>query len=162
MPLMSDPTDIAVWRRLDDRITTSGQPTEAQIAELAAIGVAHVINIALHTHEQALPDETATVTAAGMRYTHIPVPFDAPTDDHFAAFCAAMDETPDAKVHVHCIVNARVSAFLYRWRRDVIDMDEAEARTAMETVWRPGGVWGAFIGDAEAAARSHLGPRPAA
>ena len=157
---MSDPTDIAVWRRLDNRITTSGQPSETQIADLAKIGVTHVINLALHTHEQALPDETATVTAAGMRYTHIPVPFDVPTDDHFAAFCTAMAETGDTKVHVHCIVNARVSAFLYRWRRDVIGMDEAEARAAMETVWRPGAVWAAFIGDTDGVGRSHLGPRP--
>lgn len=158
---MNDLTDIAVWRRLDDRITTSGQPSEAQIADLAAIGVTHVINLALHSHEQALPDETSTVTAAGMRYTHIPVPFDAPTDEHFARFCAAMDEAGDAKVHVHCIVNARVSAFLYRWRRDVIGMDETDARAAMETVWQPGAVWAAFIGDTDAVGRSHLGPRPA-
>ena len=157
---MSDPTDIAVWRRLDDRITTSGQPSEAQISDLAAIGVTHVINLALHTHEQALPDETATVTAAGMRYIHIPVAFDARTEEDFAQFCAAMDEAGGTNVHVHCIVNARVSAFLYRWRRDVIGMDEAEARAAMETVWRPGAVWAAFIGDTDAVGRSHLGPRP--
>jgi len=143
----SDPVEIHAWRRLDARLTTSGQPTEAQLAELRALGVQHVINLALHSHERALPDETASVTALGMTYTHIPVEFTAPTEADFARFCAAMAEIADAPVHVHCIVNARVSAFVYRYRRDVLGMDVAAARAAMESVWQPGGVWAAFIGD---------------
>jgi hypothetical protein len=55
-------------------------------------------------------------------------------------------------------VNARVSAFVYRWRRDVLRVDEAVARAAMESVWRPGGVWAAFIGDADAIALPHRPP----
>jgi len=38
---------------------------------------------------------------------------------------------------VHCIANARVSAFFYRFRRDVLGMDEAQARAEMEAVWQP-------------------------
>ena len=34
-PHVQDPTAIAHWQRLDDRTTTSGQPTEAQLADLA-------------------------------------------------------------------------------------------------------------------------------
>ena len=155
---MTDPAHIYNWRRLDDRITTSGQPTEAQLAEIAGLGVATVINLALHTHEKALPDETATVTALGMNYVHIPVAFDQPTEDDFARFCAAMAATGDARVHVHCIINARVSAFLYRYRRDVLGMDEAEARAAMHSIWQPGGVWAAFIGDDAGVALPHRPP----
>ena len=61
----------------------------------------------------------------------------------------------DRPVHVHCIVNARVSAFFYRYRRDLLGWDEAAARAAMETVWQPGGVWAAFIGDEAAVALPH-------
>ena len=155
---MTDPAHIYNWRRLDDRITTSGQPTEAQLAEIAGLGVATVINLALHTHEKALPDETATVTALGMNYVHIPVAFDQPTEDDFARFCAAMAATGDARVHVHCIINARVSAFLYRYRRDVLGMDEAQARAAMHSIWQPGGVWAAFIGDEASVGLPHGPP----
>jgi hypothetical protein len=52
-------------------------------------------------------------------------------------------------------VNARVSAFLYLYRRDVLGMNEVQAREAMETIWRPGGVWAAFIGDAAAVTLPH-------
>lgn len=34
---------------------------------------------------------------------------------------------------------------LYRYRRDVLGMNEAEARAEMEQVWHPEGVWAAFI-----------------
>jgi uncharacterized protein (TIGR01244 family) len=142
---MNDPTDIENWQRLDGRLTSSGQPSEAQLAAIRALGVTHVINLALHSHERALPDEAASVAALGMRYTHIPVVFDDPTEADFARFCAVMAEAGDAPVHVHCIVNYRVSAFLYRWRRDVLGMDEAAARSAMEKIWQPKGVWADFI-----------------
>lgn len=152
---MSDPTHIPVWRRLDGELTTSGQPTEDDLKALSALGVEHVINLALHTHERALPDEAGSVTALGMAYTHIPVAFDAPTEGDFSRFCAAMERMAGAKVHVHCIVNARVSAFLYRYRRDVLGMDEQLARQEMESIWQPGGIWASFIGDKNAVGLPH-------
>jgi len=152
---VTDPAGITNWRRLDARITTSGQPNEAQLGEIAALGVTHVVNLALHTHEQALPDEAASAAALAMAYTHIPVAFDAPSEEHYRQFCAAMAAAGGAPVHVHCIVNARVTAFFYRWQQDVLGVDEGAARALMETVWRPGGVWAGFIGDAAAAPHPH-------
>ncbi len=146
-----DPTDIVNFRRLDERITTSGQPSVAQVADIAAMGARHVINLALHTHPKALPDEAATVVASGMAYTHIPVDFDAPTDADFAGFRAAMAATAGAPVHVHCIVNARVTAFVLRWARE--GGDEVAANAMMDSVWRPGGVWATFLGDDAGAGR---------
>jgi hypothetical protein len=35
---MTDPEDTYDWRRLDDRMTTSGQPTEPQLADIQALG----------------------------------------------------------------------------------------------------------------------------
>ena len=56
--------------------------------------------------------------------------------------------SPRSNMAMNCaILRARVSAFFYRYRRDVLGMDEAQAKAAMETVWTPTGVWAAFIGD---------------
>jgi hypothetical protein len=63
VPVMVDPESIYHWHRLDDRITTSGQPSETQLADIAVLGVRYVINLGLHSHEKALPDEAATVDA---------------------------------------------------------------------------------------------------
>ena len=152
---MSDPTHIFAWRRLDEHVTTSGQPSEDELAALARLGVEYVINLGLHTHDRALPDEAKTVAALGMTYIHIPVAFDAPTEDDFSGFCDAMSSTAGEHVHVHCIVNARVSAFMYRYRRDVLGIDEQVARREMEGVWQPGGVWARFINDQDAIALPH-------
>ena len=63
---MADPEMIYNWRRLDDRVTTSGQPTEPQLADIKALGVRHIVNLGLHTHEKALPNEAASVNGLGM------------------------------------------------------------------------------------------------
>jgi uncharacterized protein (TIGR01244 family) len=149
---MTDPVDICAWQRLDDRTTTSGKLVEADVTRLAAIGVMHVVNLALDEHPEALSDEGAKLAAAGIGYTHIPVPFDAPTDVHFKAFLQTLKKVGDNPVHVHCIMNWRVSAFYYRLHRDHRGMDEAKARALMEVQWSPdiskdprAQVWAEFI-----------------
>jgi protein tyrosine phosphatase (PTP) superfamily phosphohydrolase (DUF442 family) len=142
---MTDPEDIHNWRRLDDRITTSGQPTEPQLVDIHALGVRHVVNLGLHTHEKALPDEAGSVSRLGMAYIHIPVDFQKPTDQDFDRFCSVMEELKNVPVHVHCIANYRVSAFFYRYRRRVLGWDDAKARVEMDAIWHPEGVWADFI-----------------
>lgn len=156
---MSDPFGIYNWRRLDERITTSGQPNEAQLADLKRLGIDHIINLGLHTHERALSDEPGALDALGIRYIYLPVEFDHPTEEDFAQFCKAMAELADKPVHVHCIANLRVTAFLYRWQRDVCRVDDRQARALMDSVWQPGGVWAAFIGDEASVALEHRPPK---
>jgi protein tyrosine phosphatase (PTP) superfamily phosphohydrolase (DUF442 family) len=132
-----DPADIRSWQRLDERTTTSGKLEDKDVGRLAAIGVKHVINLALDDHPEALGDEGSKLAAAGIGYTHIPVPFDAPTDAHFALFCKALDTIDELPVHVHCIANWRVSAFYYRRNRDQIGMSEEKARALMHQQWAP-------------------------
>lgn len=143
---MNAPETIRNWHRIDPRVTTSGQPTEDQLTILRELGVRHVINLALHSHEQALTDEAASVTALGMRYTHIPVDFQNPTEQDFARFCAAFAATEPDKVHVHCILNYRVAAFMYRYRRELLGFREEEARPDLDRLWQPEGVWAEFVG----------------
>ncbi len=140
-----DPTHIDHWLRIDSRLTTSGQPSESELAEIAALGVRYVINLGLSSHEKALPNEAATVGALGMTYLHIPIDFQHPTEADYQAFRAAMTETGDAATHIHCISNYRVSALLYRYRRDALGVDDAMARADLERIWTPNDVWTALI-----------------
>ena len=142
---MADPEGIYNWRRLDDRVTTSGQPNEPQLADIQALGVPHVANLALHTHEKALPVEAGSLERLGIFYIHIPVDFQNPTDQDFEQFCAVMERLKDVPVHVHCNANFRVSGFFYRYRRDVLGWDDAQARAEMDAFWHPEGVWAEFI-----------------
>lgn len=130
-----DPGDIRNWQRRADGITTSGKLEAHDPARLAAIGVRHVVNLALAEHPEALADEAVLMAAAGIAYTHIPVPFDAPTPAHVAALAEAIAAHPGA-THVHCIMNWRVTAFFY-----LLDcaagVPEPEARARMALVWNP-------------------------
>jgi protein tyrosine phosphatase (PTP) superfamily phosphohydrolase (DUF442 family) len=144
---MDDPIDIYNWRRLDERLTTSGQPSEAQLQAIAALGVDCVVNLGLHTHPKALPDERASVAALGMDYIHQPVDFQNPTPQDIFAFCELMDRLQGRTVHVHCIANWRVSAFLYRYRIDRLGWDQARARVDLDAIWMPEGPWAAVVAD---------------
>jgi protein tyrosine phosphatase (PTP) superfamily phosphohydrolase (DUF442 family) len=113
-----------------------------------------IINLGPHWNKGALDDEPISVEALGMRYIYIPVDFDAPTRDDFDAFCAAMRATRDERLHVHCIYNARVSAFFYLYAKEAGDADVAFTR--MDGIWRPGGVWAALIGVPDTANSQNL------
>jgi protein tyrosine phosphatase (PTP) superfamily phosphohydrolase (DUF442 family) len=106
-----------------------------------------------------LPDEAGALDVLGLQYIHIPVEFDRPTDEDFGRFCVAMASLADKPIHVHCIANLRVTAFLYRWQRDVCGVDDLRSRVLMDSVWRPGGVWAAFIGDEASVSLDHRPPK---
>ena len=134
--MMADPADIRGWQRLSADVTTSGRLEEHDVARLAALGVKQVVNLALDSHPEALADEAGKFAAQGIAYAHIPVPFDAPDEAHFEAFRAAVEAGPQP-VHVHCIMNWRVSAFFYRLHRDHHGMAEPKARALMLQQWEP-------------------------
>mgnify|MGYP000509862503 CR=1 FL=1 len=147
---MRDLPEIINWRRLNGKVTLSGQPTEDQLKDIKEMGVSHVINLGPHSNKGALDDQTASMAALGMEYIYIPVDFDNPTDADFEAFCAAMDQVREHTIHVHCIYNARVSAFFYRYAKTGRGGSETDALVLMDGIWRPGGVWATFIGDSNA------------
>ena len=130
---------------IGDSILTSGQPTEAQFRLVRETGVRRVINLAPHDAENALVDERATLDALEMDYTHIPVDFRRPTEEDFAQFCEAMSAVGDQSVLVHCAANMRVSAFMFRYRRDVLGEDPETLVHDLHQIWQPFGVWDRFI-----------------
>lgn len=132
---MDDPSDIRNWQRRPDGITTSGKLEAGDPARLAAAGVRHVINLTTGDHAEDLADEASLMEEAGLEYTHIPVPFDAPTPDHVKALSDVI-ETSDGPVHVHCIMNYRVTAFLYLIDR-ANGVSEDQARSRLTEIWDP-------------------------
>jgi protein tyrosine phosphatase (PTP) superfamily phosphohydrolase (DUF442 family) len=124
---------------------TGGQPTESQIMALGAAGYTMVINLAMPQSEEALVNEDFLVTAQGITYVHLPVPWEAPTQDHVLRFFDLMACNRDGKTFVHCMRNMRVAAFvfLYRTCRRGVPVDEA--RKDLLKVWRPHGVWRRLI-----------------
>ncbi len=139
-------SDIVNYLRIDERLSTSGQPSVEELEAVAQEGTDVVINLALHDDPRySLPDEAGSVTALGMTYIHIPVRFDAPTETDLQAFFVAMHAHRESKLLVHCAANKRVTAFLglYRVMAQGWDIDRAFA--PMKDVWEPNAAWATFI-----------------
>lgn len=142
------------YRAVDDRLGTSGQPTEAQLADVARAGFMAVINLALHDDPRySLADEAGTVRSLGLDYVHIPVQFAAPKQSELLAFFDAMDACAGKKVWVHCAANYRVTAFLGLYRMIRQGWPRERAFELMDGLWKPNEVWSAFI---EAALRANM------
>ena len=140
------------FRRVDERLTTSGLVSPAQLRGLHGEGYEAVVNLLPDTFEHAVRDEERIVRDQGLDYVYIPVDFDAPTHADLEAFTEAMDARSHLKIHVHCAANFRVTAFygLYAMRKGLCT--EAEAMALIEGVWDPAEhpTWSAFITNEQA------------
>ena len=137
--------DIYNYVPIAPALATSGQPTEKQFALIRDAGFTTVVNLAPHHVENALKDEAAVLAGLGLRYVHLPVDFKNPTDADFERFAASLQAARDEKVWVHCAANMRVSAFVYRYRCAVLGENPAVAAGDLEKIWKPYGVWKAFV-----------------
>lgn len=137
-------------------MATAGQPRREQFASIAAAGFDVVINLALPDHPDSLADEGALVTGLGMTYCHLPVPFDAPSPLHLQRFCALLEAQREQRLFVHCIMNYRVSAFMYLYLVHVEGYAEADARSPIFDRWQVEPQWRALLQMEPAA----LGLRP--
>ena len=106
-----------------------------------------IINLAMPEHKQSICTEGSLVTTLGMTFIHIPVPFDAPSENHYREFTGYMDALKDRKVWVHCIVNARVSAFFFRYLQEVRGFSALKAASPLLKTWMPemDEVWKEFV-----------------
>jgi protein tyrosine phosphatase (PTP) superfamily phosphohydrolase (DUF442 family) len=144
---MSELGSIKNFVQITGDVGTSGQPKRDQFGLIAQQGYAAVVNLALPTSDHAIADEGSVVTGLGMSYFHIPVDFAKPTVDDLRTFIGTMQALHGKKVWVHCVVNARVSAFMYLYLRHVRGLDDAAARSPVLDRWQStmDPVWTSFI-----------------
>jgi protein tyrosine phosphatase (PTP) superfamily phosphohydrolase (DUF442 family) len=130
---------------IDDRIATAGQPTAAQLSEVAAAGFQAVVNLGVLDPSYCLPDEAGLAASLGLAYRHIPVRFDAPRVDDLRAFIDVMDGLADQRVFVHCAANFRVSVFVALWGELRLGWTRERADRHVDRLWRPSEGWAAFL-----------------
>lgn len=143
--MASQLSDIFHFQATTEKLGTAGQPTAEQFDAVKAAGYEVVINLAMGNTPRDLANEPQLMSELGFDYVHIPVVFDQPTAANLDRFFDAMDAHQDKKCFVHCIANARVSAFvmLYRVLRQGVPLEEA--RALMQQIWTPNETWQTFI-----------------
>jgi protein tyrosine phosphatase (PTP) superfamily phosphohydrolase (DUF442 family) len=136
--------DVYRYRRVSEHMATGGQPTEAQLAQVAEAGCTTVINLGLHDADYALPDERNTVESLGMVYVHIPVIWEQPTRADLSRFSEVMQAHENEDLWIHCAANVRVTVFVALDRVVRLGWPAHHAREAVRTLSLPQ-VWQAFI-----------------
>ena len=129
--------DVINFFQITATIGTGGQPSIPQLYDIAQNGYDVVINLATHNSENAVENEGSIVASLGMTYIHIPVPFEAPTPEHLRKFFRFMNGLSEEKVFVHCAVNARVSAFVFKYLTMEKKMPAEKATTPLLEQWLP-------------------------
>lgn len=137
--------EIKNFRVIDERLASAGQPTEQQLAEVAAEGYSAVINLGLLDPRYCLSDEAALCSTLGLSYRHIPVAFEAPVVADFEAFLRAMEELSRERVFVHCAANYRASSFLALYAELRLGWSRERADELARSQWQPNPVWLGFL-----------------
>ena len=130
---------------ISDTLASSGQPEDNQFKLIKGEGYEVVINLAMPNSEDVIPEEGNIVTAYGMTYVNIPVPWEAPTKDHLSQFFGIMRAFKGKRIWVHCVKNFRVSAFLYQYYRLELGESEETSKEVILKGWEPDHVWQDFM-----------------
>ena len=127
--------------QLTPDIGTAGQPSAEQFQYISHAGYESVINLAMPEHPDSISNEGELVTATGMSYYHIPVPFNAPGANHVLEFCRLMQALENRKVFVHCIMNYRVSAFMFHYLHKCRGYSVEASKSPMFDTWQVEPQW---------------------
>lgn len=143
----SEGNGLSLLNRIDysPYLTTSGQPTEAELALIASAGFDRVIFLAFTNHPKAVAHEDDIVRGQGLQFIHIPVEWESPRLADFEAFAAVMQTFAGGRTLVHCEVNFRASVFGFLYQVLYEDADVDEAMSLMQSIWIPNDTWEAFI-----------------
>ncbi len=130
---------------ISETLGTAGQPTPPQFADIRAAGYQVVVNLAMPTSSNALPNEAQLVAEQGMTYVHIPVVWESPTLADLEKFLAVMEAHQGQKVLAHCALNMRVSCFVFLYRVIRQGTPPEAARETLLRIWQPDEVWQDFM-----------------
>jgi len=105
--------------RVDERVSTGGQPTPAQLATLKDLGFRTVVNLR-EPEEFDAAGEAAAARDLGLAYVTIPVKTAGPKSEQVDAFLDALKDPAVFPVFLHCGSGNRVGAF-WMIRRVIVD-----------------------------------------
>ena len=131
---------ISNYIKINDQISTSGQPTKEEFKQIAKEGFEVVINLAMH-NKGALKKEDKIVSKLGMMYIHIPITWKAPEVDRVKLFLKLLEslEKENKKIFIHCIMNYRASVLMHLYKKLV--WKEKDMKFIAPAAYEPDEVW---------------------
>ena len=127
--------------KINELISTSGQPKIEELELIANEGFEVVINLAIPTTSNALENEDKIVSSLNMSYIHIPVDFENPKISDLKLFLNVLQALGASKVWIHCAKNYRVSAFMYVYHKYILHTPFEQIDLSIFDMWQPSLVW---------------------
>ena len=127
--------------KINELISTSGQPKIEELELIANEGFEVVINLAVATTSNALENEVKIVSSFNMSYIHIPVNFENPKISDLKLFLNILQVLGGNKVWIHCAKNYRVSAFMYVYHKYILHTPFEQIDLSIFDMWQPSLVW---------------------
>ena len=134
-------SEILNYIKINELISTSGQPSIEQFKEIANNEYEVVINLALHNASNAIENEDKIVTDLNMAYFHIPVDFENPKISDLKLFLNLLQALGANKIWVHCALNYRVSAFMYVYHKYILKTSFEQIDLSIFEIWNPSAKW---------------------
>lgn len=123
------------YHEYSSNLASSGQPTTDQFRSIAKAGVDYVINLAPLTSTGAHLNEQSIVEDLNMGYSHIPVNWGNPTVSDLKNFLSIIKTNSNKTILVHCLLNARASAFVYLSKVLVENADKEREYRVLQKIW---------------------------
>lgn len=140
--------EIFNYMAINDHLASSGQPTQGQFQWIKKAGYTVIIDLTTDDLiDNTVENEREIVAGLGLIYIHIPVVFSNPQWGDFETFVQTMQQVSEEKVWIHCLVNARASSFIYKYRTDVLGENKENALWDLREIWEPFGPWKGFVYD---------------
>ncbi|WP_424686462.1 MAG: protein tyrosine phosphatase family protein [Halarcobacter ebronensis] len=127
--------------KINENISTAGQPSVEQFVKIKDKNFDVVINLALSSATNALENEDKVVSELGMTYIHLPVDFEEPKLSDLNLFLRIMSSIKDKKVFIHCAKNYRVTAFMYIYHKHVLNTPFENIDVSIFEEWSPSQNW---------------------
>lgn len=127
--------------KINENISTAGQPSVEQFQQIKNENFDVVINLALSSATNALENEDKVVSELGMTYIHLPVDFEEPKLSDLNLFLRIMSGIKDKKVFIHCAKNYRVTAFMYIYHKHVLNTPFENIDVSIFEEWTPSQNW---------------------
>ena len=134
-------TSILNYIKINDFISTSGQPTKKQFKKIAKNNFEVIINLALYNSDNALKNEDKIINKNNMIYLHIPISWDKPQHDRLKLFCTILQtlQNKNTKVFIHCAKNYRVSIFMHYYFKNILNIKDKKFKAPKK--YTPNKTW---------------------
>lgn len=127
--------------KINELISTSGQPKPEEFEYIANEGFEVIVNLAVSCSSNALENEDKIVTNLNMTYIHIPVNFENPNLSDLKLFLTILQSLESNKVWIHCAKNYRVSAFMYVYHKYILHTPFEQIDLSIFETWQPSLPW---------------------